>query len=79
LTGVPQLLVRATTLALALATPVLLTRLVVTIGLSGLGRGSDFDAALLATLVPALRLVAALLALSAAWTAYPHAWAAGLG
>ncbi len=79
LTELPQLLVRATTLTLALATPVLLTRLVVTVGLAGLGRGSDFDAALLGALVPALRFAAALLSLGAAWTAYPHAWAAGLG
>lgn len=79
LTALPQLLVHATTLALALATPVLLTRLVVTIGVASLGRDSDFDAMLLAAWVPGLRFAAALLALGAAWTAYPHAWAAGLG
>lgn len=75
----PALLARATSLALALATPVLLTRMIVAVGVEALGRGSDLDASLLAALAPGLRFAAASLALAASWSAYPHAWAAGLG
>lgn len=67
-----------TVLALALATPVLLTRALVQLCLVSLGRGSAGPADLLAALAPGLRLAAALVALGAAWSAYPEAFARGM-
>jgi hypothetical protein len=65
-------------LALALATPVLLTRALVQVCSISLGRGSVEPADLLAALAPGLRLAAALVALGAAWSAYPEAFARGM-
>lgn len=79
LTSLPGLLLRFSALALALATPVLLIRMVVEIGVAALARGPDPAAALLAGLTPGLRFAAAALALVASWSAYPRAWAQGLG
>ncbi len=79
LAELPMLLARFTTLALALATPVLLIRLVVEVGVAALARGPDPAAALLAGVTPGLRFCAATLALAASWSAHPQAWAQGLG
>jgi type III secretory pathway component EscT len=79
LVALPGLLLRFTALALALATPVLLIRLIVEVGLVALGRGPDPAALLLAGTAPGLRFAAAALALAASWSAYPRAWAQGLG
>ncbi|MFV8749216.1 flagellar biosynthetic protein FliR [Nannocystaceae bacterium ST9] len=79
LADLPLTLARVTTLALALATPLLLVRLVVEVGVAALGRGSDPAAALLAGVTPGLRFCAAALALAASWSAHPQAWAQGLG
>lgn len=67
-----------TVLALALATPVLLTRALVQLCVVSLGRGDAGSADLLAALAPGLRLAAALVALGAAWSAYPEAFARGM-
>jgi type III secretory pathway component EscT len=74
-----SLLLRFTALALSLATPVLLIRLIVDVGVTALGRGPDPAALLLAGTTPGLRFCAAALALAASWSAYPQAWAQGLG
>ncbi|KIG15772.1 hypothetical protein DB30_05342 [Enhygromyxa salina] len=66
-----------TVLALALATPVLLTRAVLQVCVVSLGRGGG-GADLVAALAPGLRLAAALVALGAAWSAYPEAFARGM-
>jgi flagellar biosynthesis protein FliR len=79
LAELPGLLIRFSALALALATPVLLIRMVVEIGVAALARGPDPAAALLAGLTPGLRFAGAALALVASWSAYPQAWARGLG
>lgn len=79
--GTPWLaeqLVAITALALALATPVLLTRVLVEIGAGSLARVGFEAASLSAALTPALRLAGALVALGAAWSAYPEAFARGL-
>lgn len=68
----------ATGLALALATPVLLTRTVIELGVGSLARPGFEAASLTAAIVPGLRCAAALLALGAAWSAYPEAFARGL-
>lgn len=82
----PDLLGRAITaargvlvLALALATPVLLTLAVVDLGTRLLGRGPAPAEAMMDALRPWLRTAAALIALGASWSAYPEAWARGLG
>ncbi|MFO7561657.1 MAG: flagellar biosynthetic protein FliR [Enhygromyxa sp.] len=67
-----------TALALALATPVLLTRALIEIGVASLGRVGFEAASLCRAITPALRLGAALVALGAAWSAYPEAFARGL-
>lgn len=67
-----------TSLALALATPVLLTWTLVELGAASLGRGGFEAASLSSAITPALRLAAALVALGAAWSAYPEAFARGL-
>lgn len=67
-----------TMLALALATPVLLTCTLIELGIASLGRGSFEATALLGAITPALRLACALVALGAAWSAYPEAFARGL-
>ncbi|HLT39498.1 MAG TPA: hypothetical protein VK034_24610 [Enhygromyxa sp.] len=71
-------LVTFTTLALALATPVLLTRTLVELGAASLARAGAGAGSLLAAIIPGLRLAAALVALGAAWSAYPEAFARGL-
>lgn len=71
-------LVAFTGLALALATPVLLTRALVELGSASLGRAGFEAASLSAAITPSLRLAAALVALGAAWSAYPEAFARGL-
>lgn len=68
----------ATGLALALATPVLLTRTVIELGLASLARASFEAGSLTAVITRGLRLAAALVALGAAWSAYPEAFARGL-
>lgn len=68
-----------TVLALALATPVLLTAAVADLATRLLGRGSDPAAALSDALRPWLRTAGALIALGASWAAYPEAWVRGLG
>jgi flagellar biosynthesis protein FliR len=70
--------VASTGLALALATPVLLTRVIVELTIASLARTGVEAASLTAVIAPALRLVAALVALGAAWSAYPEAFARGL-
>jgi type III secretory pathway component EscT len=67
-----------TALALALATPVLLTRALIDVGLGSLVVTSPDPEPLRAVLMPGLRLAAALVALGAAWSAYPEAFARGL-
>src|SRR6185295_18435495 len=64
-----------TLLALALATPVLLTQTIVALCLSTLGRERVAASELLDVLTPGLRLAAGLVALGAAWSAYPEAFA----
>jgi len=79
--GLPWLidaLVGVTALALALATPVLLTRVLVELGVASLARAGFEAASLTAAITPGLRLAAALVALGAAWSAYPEAFARGL-
>jgi flagellar biosynthesis protein FliR len=73
-TWLGEQLAMITALALALATPVLLTRTVVEFATASLGRTNS----LLEVFSPALRLAAALIALGAAWSAYPEAFARGL-
>ncbi len=79
LAELPGALIRFTALALALATPVLLIRLVVELGVAALGRGPAPAAALLAGVSPGLRFCAAALGLAASWSACPQAWAQALG
>jgi type III secretory pathway component EscT len=67
-----------TSLALALATPVLLTWTLIELGAASLGRVGFEPAALSSAITPALRLASALVALGAAWSAYPEAFARGL-
>lgn len=67
--------VAITLLASALATPVLLTRLVVALALASLGRERADAAELLDVVGAAARLGAGLLALGAAWSAYGEAFA----
>ena len=67
-----------TTLALALATPVLLTRVLVAVCLVSLGREARGAEGLLAVVGPGVRLAAALVALGAAWSAFPEAFARGM-
>jgi hypothetical protein len=67
-----------TSLALALATPVLLTRTLVELGVASLGRVGFAAASFTAAVTPGLRLAAALVALGAAWSAYPEAFARAL-
>ena len=62
-------------LGLALATPVLLTRAIVALCLSTLGRERVATTELLDVVTPGLRLAAGLVALGAAWSAYPEAFA----
>jgi hypothetical protein len=71
-------LAMVTVLALALATPVLLTRTLVELAAASLGRTGFEASSLLEVFSPALRLAAALIALGAAWSAYPEAFARGL-
>lgn len=66
-----------TALALALATPVLLTRTLVELGVASLGR-ADVEAGTTAAISSGLRLAAALVALGAAWSTHPEAFARGL-
>jgi hypothetical protein len=64
-----------TLLGLALATPVLLTRMILSLCLASLGREThDW----LDVVTPGLRLGAGLVALGAAWSAYPEAFARGM-
>lgn len=67
--------VAMTLLSLAVATPVLLTRTIVALCLSALGRERGDAVEWLDVLGPGLRLAAGLLALGAAWSAYPEAFA----
>lgn len=82
LTELPSYLVdRATAillLGLALATPVLLTRMIVSLCLASLGRERHDAGELVDVLSPGLRLGAGLVALGAAWSAYPEAFARGM-
>jgi type III secretory pathway component EscT len=66
-------------LALALATPVLLTVAVVDLGLRLLGRGPTPAEPITEAVRPWLRTAAALVALGASWSTFPDAWARGLG
>jgi hypothetical protein len=70
--------VAITLLGLALATPVLLTRMIVALCLVSLGRGRLDTHDWLDVLAPGLRLGAGLVALGAAWSAYPEAFARGM-
>jgi flagellar biosynthesis protein FliR len=65
-------------LGLALATPVLLTRMIVSLCLASLGRERHDARELVDVLSPGLRLGAGLVALGAAWSAYPEAFARGM-
>lgn len=65
-------------LGLALATPVLLTRMIVSLCLASLGRERHDTRELLDALAPGVRLGAGLVALGAAWSAYPEAFARGM-
>jgi flagellar biosynthesis protein FliR len=65
-------------LGLALATPVLLTRMIVSLCLASLGRERADARELVDVLAPGLRLGAGLVALGAAWSAYPEAFARGM-
>lgn len=65
-------------LGLALATPVLLTRMIVSLCLASLGRERHDARELVDVLSPGLRLAAGLVALGAAWSAYPEAFARGM-
>jgi hypothetical protein len=67
-----------TALALALATPVLLTRTLIELAASLARSGGIAASSLLDALTPGLRLATALVALGAAWSAYPEAFARGL-
>jgi hypothetical protein len=67
-----------TALALALATPVLLTRTLVELGVASLGRVGFEAASFSGAIASGLRLAAALVALGAAWSTYPEAFARGL-
>lgn len=71
-------LARITSLALALATPVLLTWTLIELGAASLGRVGFEAASFSAAITPGLRLAAALVALGAGWSAYPEAFARGL-
>lgn len=68
----------ACALALALATPVLLVRFLVSTMLATLRGGPDPGAWVVDAVVPGLRTALALVALGAAWSAYPAAFARGL-
>jgi len=70
--------IRMSALALALATPVLLTELVATAALACLARAELGARALAEVLGPGLRFTLALLALGAAWSSYPEAFARGM-
>lgn len=65
-------------LALALATPVLLSRMLVELCLATLRPGGVASVDLHAVLGPGLRVGVGLLALAAAWSAYPQAFARGV-
>jgi hypothetical protein len=67
-----------TLLGLALATPVLLTQMIVTLCLASLGRERHEVRELVDVLAPGVRLGAGLVALGAAWSAYPEAFARGM-
>lgn len=71
-------LVMITGLALALATPVLLTCTLIELSVASLARVGAEAAELTSAIAPALRLAAALVALGAAWSAYPEAFARAL-
>ncbi|NVB36793.1 hypothetical protein G6O69_03040 [Pseudenhygromyxa sp. WMMC2535] len=70
--------VEASVLAVALATPVLLTRALVDLVVGALARGPEPSATLIAAVLPGLRAAAALIALGAAWSVAPQAFAQGL-
>jgi flagellar biosynthesis protein FliR len=70
--------VAITLLGLALATPVLLTRMIVSLCLASLGRARLDTQDWQDVLAPGLRLGAGLVALGAAWSAYPEAFARGM-
>lgn len=76
--GVAEAAAAMTTLALALVTPVLLAQALVQLCLVSLGRADAGAAELASVLGSGLRLGAALLALGAAWSAYPEAFARGM-
>jgi hypothetical protein len=67
-----------TLLGLALATPVLLTRMIISLCLASLGRERFETQDWFDVLIPGLRLGAGLVALGAAWSAYPEAFARGM-
>lgn len=68
----------ALVLALALATPVLLLELLTAFALAAFARGGT-RRELVAAVVPGLRLALSLIVLGAAWSAYPEAFARGMG
>lgn len=70
--------IRMTALALALATPVLLTEMLASLALATLVRAEACADVLAEVLGPGLRFASALLALGAAWSAYPEAFARGM-
>ncbi len=65
----------ALVLALSLATPVLLTVVILRTGIALLGAGPPVAAPTTEVLSASVATLAALVALAASWAAYPHAWA----
>ena len=78
LTRAPEAAAHASVLALALATPVLLTRALACLALACLARGGVNLEALSGVLAPGLRLALAMITLGAAWSSYPQAFARAL-
>ncbi|MCA9692605.1 MAG: hypothetical protein KC636_23600, partial [Myxococcales bacterium] len=68
-----------TILALALATPALLTAAISELTLAAVGAGARGPAAIVEVLRPWIRTAAVVIALVASVTAYPHLWGATLG
>ena len=64
-------------LALTLASPVLLTVLVVRAAVAAVGQGPDLSRSLGDVLGPAVAGLAAIVAFAASWAVYPGAWARG--
>lgn len=78
LAHLPEAAAHASVLALALATPVLLTRALACLALACLARGGAGLEGLNEVLAPGLRLALAMITLGAAWSSYPQAFARAL-